>query len=204
MLDNIIVRILHLPKLFLGFVIIVLVLLAIYYNDPPKTLCDIQMEEIQKNLRRGFYANDERGSYRKSIGDALKFCLSSNSSGGCHDLFTRFEFFEKRIRSLPTNCGFNSAALPVRKALQKSLRLFAEIGWGGKPPESKYNNVSWLDSFDLGLYCRLKRQYLRLYGNPDWQTFTQSVVFQLPGAETLKGKEILERSLFSYPCKGLY
>ena len=119
-------------------------------------------------------------------------------------MFSRLVFFEKQIRTLPEECGPSPVSSPIRKALEKALRLFAKIAWGGKPPENKYSKLSWLDSMDIGLYCRLKRQYRRLYGQESWKNFTWSVIPTLPGVESLKKnkKEIWERSLFSQTCKG--
>ncbi len=203
MLNSIILKIQGLPHLLLGFMAIIITLFILYYIKPPKTLCDIQMDAIQQSLRKGFYVDDRTGSFRKSVGDAFKFCLNSNSPGGCYDMFKRLYFFEKQIRTLPEECGSSEASLLIKKALEKALRLFAKIGWGGSPPENKYNKLSWLDSRDVGLYCRLKKQYQRLYGKETWNLFTWSVIAGLPKVETLKEskREIWERSLFSQTCK---
>lgn len=188
----------------LGFIVICGLLVGLYFYDPPKGICDIQMEEITNRLNKGFFVDDHDGSYGKSAQAALDFCFTTNSPGGCHDLFTRLNFFEKIVKSLPTECGTSEAAGSVRKVLIKSLKLFGQIGWGEKPPINKYNKTSWLDTADLGLYCRLKRQYWRLYGKEDWKNFTWSVIPGLPEANTLEKKKKWELSLYSYNCKGLY
>ena len=119
-------------------------------------------------------------------------------------MFKRLHFFEKQIRTLPEKCGASEATLPIKKALEKALRLFAKIGWGGSPPENRYNKKAWLDNEDIGLYCRLKKQYQRLYGKNTWNIFAWSVIANLPKIETLKKnkREIWNRTLFSQNCKG--
>ncbi len=202
MLNSIILKIYTIPRLLLGFIIIIIALVLLYYSDPPKTLCHIQMEAIQKTLVKGFYMNDRAGSFGKSISAAFQFCLNSNSPGGCDDMFSRLHFFEKQVRTLPEECGSSKTSLPIKRGLEKALRLFAKISWGGSPPKHIFKKTSWLDSSDIGLYCRMKRQYLRLYGEEAWKTFTWSMILTLPKAETLTKKEIWKKSLFAQICTG--
>lgn len=192
------------PKLLLGFILIVLTIVVLYINDPPKTICDMQMESVMEQLNKGFFAKRETGLYGQSIESALKFCLKSNSSGGCRDMFSRLSFFEKRVKSIPTECGNDSATAVVHKALRRGLRLLAEIAWGEKPPASKFDKTAWLETNDIGLFCRLKAQYQRLYGDEQWRDLAWSTIGNLPGMDTLSKKDLWERSLFSYPCAGLF
>lgn len=204
MVDQLILKIKQLPPLFLGFVVILLVMGGLYYNDPPKTLCDIQMQSISKQLANGFFSETSDGTYGRSANAAKKFCMSTNSPGGCHDMFKRLIYFEKQIRTLPAECGSAPAAAIIQSVLQKSLKLFVEIGWGSQPPRDKFNNTSWLDTSDLGIFCRMKTQYQRLYGKQAWKELTWSIIASLPEAQTLERRQQWERSLFSYQCKALY
>ncbi|MCB0378926.1 MAG: hypothetical protein KDD33_10575 [Bdellovibrionales bacterium] len=201
MLDQLLQRI---PKLLLGFVVIVGVLLFLLYTDPPKTLCDIQMEGVNERLRANFYADANRGKYNNSIKEALNLCLESNSPGGCYDLFTRYNYFEKQVRTIPTECGPHGSVVPIQDGLQRGIKILVEIAWGGKPPESVYDKKAWLDSTDLGLYCRLKQQYIRLAGKEKWALFREALMNSLPGADKIDRKQRWEKSLFSFPCKGYY
>lgn len=204
MINQWIVKILQLPKLFIGFVVILMVLIGLYLQDPPKTLCDIQMEAIEAQLMKGFYSKTKEGLFGRSVKSAKSFCLSSNSPGGCYDLFTRLSYFEKQVKTLPTQCGPHPSANKMRSILQKSIKLFVDIGWGDQAPKDKYNKTSWLDPGDLGLYCRLKYQHQRLYGKQVWQEFAWAALSTLPGVEALQKKQIWERSLFSYSCQGVF
>lgn len=215
----------QLPPLLLGFIVIVVVLIGFRFYDPPKTLCDVQAEAVKKRLVNGFYsslgnnrysqaaaleeaqrqADDfSRSSLESSVLEAFNFCLRSNSAGGCYDMFSRLDFFEKQIRTIPTECGESPATAFLRKAGEKALRLFLRLAWGDEAPKNKYNITSWLDTHDLGIYCRLKRQYVRLFGKEQLNILAWSQIPLLPGAKDLSRKEMGERSLMSYPCKGLY
>ncbi len=215
----------QLPPLLLGFIVIVVALIAFRFYDPPKTLCDVQVEAVQKRLINGFYrslgnnrysqaaaleeaqrkADDfSRSSLETSVLEAFNFCLRSNSPGGCFDMFSRLDFFEKQIRTIPTECGESPATESLRKASEKALGLFLRLAWGDDAPNNKYNITSWLDTQDLGIYCRLKRQYVRLFGKEQLNSLAWSQIPLLPGAKDITRKQMGERSLMSYPCTGLY
>ena len=205
MLNQLVVKFQQIPKLLLGFIVLVLVLVGLYFNSPPTTVCDIQMEEVSKRLAKGFFSKDSRGGgFEQGIMNAFNNCLQSNSPGGCHDMFARFDYLEGIVKSVPTECGTHSSTGDILGFLEKGLRLFTMIAWGDQPPRDRYNKTSWLDTADLGLFCRLKRQHQRLYGRQAWDQFLNNFLPRLPGADSLSKKELWEKCLFSYPCKGLY
>lgn len=205
MLDQWLTKIRQIPSLLLGFLVIVGVLIFLYFNDPPKTICDVQMNEVNQRLVKGFFKDDTRGGgFEAGIMTVFNHCLTSNSPGGCYDIFSRLDYLEGLIKTVPSQCGGHEATASLKGYLEKGLRLIAKIAWGEKKPINKYNKTAWLDMADLGLYCRLKRQYVRLYGNNQWQSFAWSVLPTLPESKGLTKKEVWELCLFSYPCKGLY
>ncbi|MEM7646707.1 MAG: hypothetical protein AAF203_07355, partial [Pseudomonadota bacterium] len=152
MLSQLLLKIRLAPKLLLGFVFLTVALLVLILRDPPKTLCDIQMEEVNQRLAKGFFVDTRDGIYQKGVLQAFQFCLETNSPGGCFDLFNRLEYYEKQIRSIPAQCGAHPSTVSVGKGLRKALKLFARIGWGEVPPESKFKKTAWLESDDLGLF----------------------------------------------------
>ena len=204
MLNQWTLKIQQMPKLLFGFIVILIAMVVTVYRDPPTTQCQIQMEQVQKRLVNGFYQSYNRGKYQSGILSSFQNCLDTNSPGGCLDLFKRLDFFEEQIRTVPTHCGQDPATDFVRKALLKALRLLVRISWGDQPPINKYNKTAWLDTADLGLYCRLKRQFVRLYGKETYKSFAWFYIPKLPEATTLERRDQWNKSLFSYPCKGLY
>ncbi len=176
-----------------------------YFNDPPKTVCDIQMEEVNERLVKGFFQVNERGTgFETGVMVAFEKCLESNSPGGCHDMFRRLDYLEGIIKTVPTECGTHASTAKLKGYLEKGLRLFAKIAWGEEKPINKYNKTSWLDTADLGLYCRLKRQYQRLYRREAWRAFIGQFLPTLPEADKMQRSEIWDLCLYSYNCKGLY
>lgn len=204
MLNALILKIQRMPKLLLGFLVILATLVGLRFYNPPLSICQVQMEEVQARLGKGFYQDSTSGLYGQSVLSAFDFCVSSNSAGGCYDMFQRLRYFEQQVKTLPEHCGSHVSAEPIEKALKKALRLFAQIAWGDKPPANKYNRTSWLDIRDIGLFCRLKVEYQRLFGKSALQEFILETNVTLPGASDLTSQEVWERCLFSYPCKGLY
>lgn len=193
------------PKLLLGFIVICGVLIFMYFKNPPTTLCDIQMEEVNARLVKGFFQVDERGTgFEAGIMTAFEKCLESNSPGGCHDMFQRFDYLEGLVKTIPTECGSHVSTQSIANFLAKGLRLLGKIAWGDEKPINKYNKTSWLDTADLGMFCRLKRQYQRLYGKEAWDQFLAGFLPTLPSTDPLTMNERFELSLFSYPCGGLY
>ncbi len=203
-MNGLILKLQQVPRLLLGFIVILIALFVLVFRDPPTTLCDIQMEEVKKRLVDGFLRDGSRGKYESGINTAFDNCLKSNSPGGCFDIFSRLNYFEKQIQSVPTQCGGHAEALFVRKALLKALRLMIKIAWGEAPPVNRYNKTSWLDASDIGLFCRLKRQFTRLYGESQWKGFATSLIPKLPDSQTLPKKEQWDLSMFSYSCTGVY
>lgn len=191
------------PKLLLGFIVIVGVLLFLVYNDPPKNLCDIQMAEVKKRLIKGFYRGNDRGRYESGIKSSYNNCMDTNSPGACLDIIKRYDFFEEQIRAVPKKCGPHPSTNFVKKLIEKGSRLIVMIGWGEKPPINRYNRTSWLDTADLALFCRLKGQYYRLFGKAQWKLFAKGTIGKLPDAKTLPRKEQWDKSLFAYSCNGL-
>ena len=204
MLNQLLLKIQLAPKLLLGFVVLLITLIVLLVRDPPTSICDIQMQQINAQLARGFFENKKQGSFGAGVMQAFDFCVQTNSPGACFDIFSRLKIYEKTIRSLPQQCGGHPSALSVRKALQKALKLFVRIAWGASGPESRYKKEAWLEADDLGLFCRMKRQYSRLYGRETWKAFAWSLIPRLPEAKKMTKKDMWEKSLFSYQCHGLY
>ncbi len=204
MLNQMILKFQRLPKLLVGFSVLLIVLVGLYFYDPPQSICDVQMEEVNARLLNGFYSDKSEGLYGQAVVTAFEFCTRTNSPGGCYDMFTRLDFLEKQVKTIPEKCGTHPTLESIKRALERGLKLFVDIAWGDQPPANKYNKTSWLDHKDIGLFCRLKNEYIRLFGASEWKTQMATIAPQLPGVEGLRKQDIWDKSLFSYPCKGLY
>lgn len=205
MLNSILQKLQRLPQLLIGFLVLSGALLFMSYYDPPRSLCELQMQEVEKHLLKGFYSvNHRSGGFEGRLKTAYQKCLSTNSAGGCLDMFSRFGHLASSVKNLPSECGQHPSTQKVQRFLARGLRLLAMIGWGEKPPENKYNKTAWLDSTDLGLFCRMKFQYRRLYGDQAWKQLAWSTLPGLPGAKELDKRQLWDRGLFSNSCKAFY
>lgn len=191
----------QLPPLFLGFVVIVVFLIAYRMYEPPVSLCDVQMQSVNENLKEGFLINPHKSKYERDIQYAYDFCLKTNSAGGCSDVLRRYNYFEKQIRNIPSSCGEEAATVPIRNITEKGMRLFLRLAWGEKPPENRYTITGWLDDKDLGTFCRLQHQYRRLFKGQSVEAFIHREVPRLPGAKELSPKDLRVRHLFNHPCR---
>ena len=195
-------KILDLPKLLLGTFAVLATMVFLYFNDPPKTLCDVQMEAVNKSLSVGFFSKKGPIKFQQGVMDAFNFCMEANSPGGCYDIFERLRFFEKQVRTIPSSCGGHKSVEKMLKALEKGIKLIVQIGWGEAPPETLFEKRAWMTNADLGLFCRMKREHIRLFGKKRWMAFREHVMAGLPEAQTMSRKQRWEKSLFSFPCKG--
>lgn len=206
----------RIPKLLLGTLALFATLIFMVFNDPPTTVCDIQMKAVNEKLSGYFFTNSDmgtigedglvrggsrQGSYKRGIMDAFGFCLKTNSPGGCYDMFQRLDYFEKQIRTIPSQCGTHPSTASVKSALEKGVKLLVQIAWGEKPPETLYEKTAWLDLADVALFCRLAREHKRIYGEQAWGLFRESIMTTFPESEKLTRKEKWDKSLFSYPCQ---
>ena len=191
------------PPLLLGFLALVVALGVKMYQDPAITTCDIQLEHTKGMLAKNFYSRGGRGTFQAGVLSAFQNCLDTNSPGGCLEILNRLAYFEEQVRLVPQECGKSESAGFIIKGLLKGLRLMVQIGWGDEPPVNKYNKTSWFETSDIGLFCRMKNQYIRLQGKAQWQAFAYDFVLKLPKATELPKKQVWDRSLFSYPCRAL-
>ena len=190
--------------MFLGGLVVVGVLIFMYLSEPPITICDIQLETVRKKLNKDFLRRNREkfGAHDSPVGKSYDYCLQSNSTGGCYDLFRRLIIFERQLRTLPAQCGSHEGVQAFQSWLVKGISLMARIAWGEKPPETIYEKKGWLEEDQLALFCRMKREYKRLYGKSEWGRLRDGTLMKLPGAESLTRKDKWEKSIFSFPCRG--
>jgi hypothetical protein len=80
-----------------------------------------------------------------------------------------------------------------------SLYTFSQISWNESTVVRK-GLYAWLDEEDMLLYCRLKNEYIRLYGVPAYTQLQNSLHGQLIKLKKMPAKETWERTILSYRC----
>ncbi|MBK7844624.1 MAG: hypothetical protein IPJ71_13200 [Bdellovibrionales bacterium] len=193
----------NLPKNILAAAAIIGGIFVIVTMNPPHTLCDSQLDSF-KNAQMNFIYLDPKDKIKKTTNFELDMyrCKTSNSPGGCYELFFRLKTLLKDLDSVPPECsGQAGGDTKIRQTLWDSLDLLTRLAWGQKPPEVYHNKLNWLEPPDVLLYCRLKRAAERLYGNSNWEQFREKMFKNLPGIDKLDRATGWEMMLLSTNCE---
>lgn len=191
------------PKAITAVVVLILGFAFIIYNDPPKTVCDSQLDLFKQNQKEFLYSRP--GLNETSLGplfpELYELCKADNSPGGCFEYFVRLKKFTQDLESVPLHCSQTVEKERIlRTVMLSSMKLMTQITWGDRGPASQNRRNGWMDTSDLTLFCDLKKQAIRIYGKEsidEWQTKTLN---GLPEVSKLDAEQALQRSLLSTPC----
>lgn len=190
------------PKVLVALGAIVIGYILIMMFNPPRTICDEQLEIFHQSQKAFLSPNSSK--VKTSMADELfELCKSQNDPGGCFDLFHNLRTMVDVLERMPRNCfeavGQNDV---VKRWLLKSLTLMSQIAWGESTAGVYVSRKhSWLDAADFRLYCRMKTLATKYYGEEGFQTFRESVLADMPGADQMSRDQRWTRSIFSSPCE---
>ncbi len=191
-----------LPKHILAALILGAGILLIVLWDPPVTVCGEQVKSFEKDTTEFLVSTGNALSKGTSRMQRLKeLCESTNTPGGCYELFRNIESTLDRARTVSLEClpkwGDSSTAAPF---LQTSMALLARLAWGATPPASALTKNGWLEPTEISLFCRLQNFYVLVYGDAAWAQYREYVMKSLPGAAKMPRNEIWTRSILSTNC----
>lgn len=187
----------------------------------PHSRCDSQSEVFIESQKGLLYPKAINNQLRPpAYGKAMEACKSSNSPGGCYEIFRILNKLEQDLRATPQECLPKFGELnPVKRALNEGLMLLAMLAWGDQPPaDTGMSKFAWLEAPDLSLFCRLRNIYRNIYGEEAFESFRLNVQRNLPLQKKnedlnsftsttttlpLSSEEIWARSLFSLRCENL-
>jgi hypothetical protein len=190
------------PRALVAVGAIVIGFILIVMFNPPRTVCDEQLDVFRQSQKAFLYSASNK--VKKSVADELfSLCKSSNEPGGCFDLFLNLRTMAESLERMPKQCGSRvSTDDHIKKWIFKSLTLMVQIAWGEENPGVYVSRKhGWLDASDFRLYCQLKNLAVRFYGQDGFETFRESVMSSLPGAEKMSREQKWSRSIFSSPCE---
>ncbi|MCB0356462.1 MAG: hypothetical protein KDD40_05615 [Bdellovibrionales bacterium] len=197
-LDNFIAKF---PRGLVAFVVISIGILFIVLNDPPKTLCDAEVEIFKKDHRHFLAPNAKSTQKLSQFTIQKETCKRANGPGGCYELFTQIRKIIDSIEGAPNDCRKSIGEIPlVKSALWQTARLFVHLAWGGQPPSSAYEKVGWLDYSDIHLFCRLQDRMKEIYGANSWGSLQEEMFSQLPGVTGLQRDKAWSLMLMSVKC----
>lgn len=182
----------------------------IFFVQPPHSLCDSQLEVINKSQASFLFENEV--SKRKLAGKkegplTTKFqrlsdqCNLTNDPGGCYELFQEMRVLLRDLNTVTKECNAAVGEVTVyKRAVRETLDKMVRIAWGSAPPASYNVKFNWLDASDLNLFCRLKDRYIAFYGEDSWEDFRKELNAKLPGSKDLTPNQIWDLSIFSENC----
>ena len=197
----------RLPKSVLGLIGIIGGLALLLVWDPPKTVCDIQLEIFKKSQNGFLYQQLKEGSSSKlkikpQVERQIAKCAYANSMGGCFEYFNHLKKLNRDLRSIPRECsGQIQSEQQVKKYMFISLQLMIELAWGDRPPISYSSRNGWFQWAEVALFCETKKQFLRLFGQTRWKALRKEMLGKLPGAKNLSRNAIWGRSIMSTACE---
>jgi len=209
-----------LPKPVLAILVIAAALAFFMFNDPPHTVCDVQMDNLKDDLKgQVFPSVIDKHNMPPLINQAQSACEQGNSAGSCFEYFSILKKLAKDIQNYSSECRQDLASIAeIRKAMREGLTLMVKMAWGSRPPDPGIARTGWLQDSELGLFCQLKDVYTLSFGSEDWNDFRMKITNELPGqpplnmanpkAEdtpkaiaTMNEKDIWSRSIFSVRCE---
>ncbi len=192
----------NLPARVVAIGAILIGLLLIVLNDPPRTVCDSQLQVFAESQKRFLYPSEKNGvGLRPEFDKGIELCKREPTPGGCSEFFEKIKKMTEDIENLPRSCAENAAATAeIQRGLWLSIDLMVRLAWGEKPPLTYAQRNGWLDMADVALFCRLKRQATDIFGVERWNEFRNSILGQLPGATPIGFEQAWQRSILSTTC----
>lgn len=191
-----------LPKMVVAIGAIVIGFFVIIVFNPPVTVCDAQMEIFRESQKKFLYPVVTENITKPSLAKTLeKNCKQDNSPGGCFELLVGLKKFSVDLDNIPRHCADTAASEPqIQEWVWSGMRLITQLAWGDRAPASHVQKNGWLDSSDLVLFCGLRKNAIRIYGNDAYNQWREALLVSLPQADKLTRELAWQKSLLSTPC----
>lgn len=165
----------------------------IFLTQPKREDCAISVENFRSRHQLDLYSQPQKNlALPPRLRGALDNCRSGNNSGACLDAGQILLSLVQTLNTADTKCLHQIAAEnPVRGALLAGMGLYIQIAWGEKPPDRRGQIAegTWLEFSDLALFCRLKTQFVQLYGQEALKASELAFLANLVGDEPIMQEE---------------
>jgi hypothetical protein len=105
------------------------------------------------------------------------------------------------LEAVPSECAAQIGSInEVKVALMEISELLVRLAWGDRPPVTYHQKFGWLDTSDISLYCRLKKQIIESYEELAWQEFRERLFRDLPGSKDMPREQVWDMTIFSENC----
>lgn len=194
------------PKVILGPAIVLVGLFYFTIADPPKTVCDTQFEIFKNKTIKYVYEFKNNGiTLKPTFLKDFDNCRTSNTPGACFDWLKGLKGLMRDIHFLPSECQSRMSELePLGAHLKNSIWLFGHISWNDNPVVRK-GILNWLDVEDMAVFCKTKKEIIRLYGDEYWKKIQEMTLQDLMRTKKIEDQKVnreeaWERSILSHSC----
>lgn len=172
------------PKILIAFVVISAATALIIYQNPPHTVCEIQMADFQTAMQGILIPKKvDKKNAPPVYNSARDACRYGNSTGACSDYIQLTLRIGKDLRKFNSECLADFAKLKNFKAIfDQFIGVLAYGAWGSRAPEENSERFGWLTEADIAAFCRIKDLYVDVYGKPALDALTNQVFKDLPGS----------------------
>lgn len=191
-----------LPKTTFVALVLTVGVLYIVLSDPPKGICDAQMDQFKK-VNLGLLSLNPKQPSRKltHFEELFEICKTTKSPGGCYELFASVKQIIKNTRAVAPECyGKLSNHEAFQKSVWSTLDLMVHLAWGDHAPQLPAQKVGWFDPADLNLFCTLKNTATNIFGKERFDAFQEGYFQSLPESNSMPRTETWPRLLFSVSC----
>lgn len=190
------------PRHILVIIVLGAGALLIFLGDPPKDICDTQVDVFFQSQKGNM--TSLKGAVSGFWKRSAKYCSEAKTLGGCAE-------FHSSVKNILRDIDITSYECIPRlleqegllSTLQNSMSLMVKLAWGEAPPELGPSVYGWMSMQELGIYCRLKLYLERALGEEKWEVFARGVIKKLPQSDQLSFQESFDRSLFSVRCEAV-
>jgi hypothetical protein len=194
----------QIPKNILAVVLVVGGILGIVLWDPPKSVCDSQIQKFQKMQINFLYRDEKNPKAKKVVTRKYKYLYElchQNDSGACYEYFNQLRIMLHDLEAFDQECKAAPGQIAeVNAILWPAWKLMVQLAWGDKPPTAYNAKFGWLDAADINLFCKLKHEIHRVYGEQAYNQELRKFAPTLPGAKELTFNQIWDMAIFSENC----
>jgi hypothetical protein len=172
-----------LPRSTIVFLVLLLGVAALFVLRRPHSLCDSEVDALKENQKGQIFSGKvgSAGIPRPPMYEkALASCrLGSGTAGACFEYFKILHRLTVDLESFSSKCGeVLGETVEVKRALGEGIGMMVELAWGEAPPE-KDKVTGWLEAPDLALFCKLKTDWIKFFGNESFEALKIKVLGKL-------------------------
>jgi hypothetical protein len=187
----------------IGFVAIAAGLVVIISSDPPKTICDAELQQFRIGVRGFLYPNRDVKIHKGKYFEEFDMCKQGVTPGACVGLFDGIRKMLDASSVVSERClATVGDDADFKNVIFSTTDLMVRKAWGADAaPVSVTLKNGWLNMSDVHLFCRLKKRIDDFYGEGTWDKYKEKYFTELPGAKALTRQVVWEKSLLSSRCQ---